>query len=496
MADADNLSNYNFSYIDSLIEVVKSVGAEPFITMDYMPFTLSRNNVPNYRVILWPFYQLGYDNNIRNAPPRDNAVYGRVMYQFIKYCYEKYGVRYFEHWNEPDMNLNVIIDTIKLWRGDRYDLYNSYAAIADEVSADAALASNIKLGGCSFVLKPPDSLMSINFLKSIKDNKKKFDFLSFHPYSDLNQQGGYDSSLVKLAIQLRNTYVPNAELINAEWGVLTKQGELWGDLDYGLYQFSDIIDMLNRGIVMSHRVCMFDVDRSNNNSEHPGLFRVGPIVPKSTAYVFYNLNKMNDALNRLPLSINHGMSALAGKSDANDKVVVIFPAEDPDSATNTVKLSVSNLPWGSTGYYIYRYELTEESYLSGVIYNLTYSTTGTGNAVSDSFSYASVRNSGRLVIWEISSSPTSGLYEYDTHTKDLFVYPNPNQGSFFIESKNRDMLIQQLRIVDATGRIVYNMAFPSHDYKQYITANLEDGLHYAIVKTNKGNFSLKILVQK
>ncbi len=67
MADADNLSNYNFSYIDSLIEVVKSVGAEPFITMDYMPFTLSRNNVPNYRVILWPFYQFWY---MIQLPPR------------------------------------------------------------------------------------------------------------------------------------------------------------------------------------------------------------------------------------------------------------------------------------------------------------------------------------------------------------------------------------------------------------------------------------------
>ena len=41
MVDANNLSNYDFTYIDSMITAVQSMGAEPFITMDYMPFTLS-----------------------------------------------------------------------------------------------------------------------------------------------------------------------------------------------------------------------------------------------------------------------------------------------------------------------------------------------------------------------------------------------------------------------------------------------------------------------
>ena len=42
MVDANDLSNYNFSFIDSAISQIQSLGAEPFITMDYMPFTLTR----------------------------------------------------------------------------------------------------------------------------------------------------------------------------------------------------------------------------------------------------------------------------------------------------------------------------------------------------------------------------------------------------------------------------------------------------------------------
>ena len=70
------------------------------------------------------------------------------------------------------------------------------------------------------------------------------------------------------------------------------------------------------------------------------MYRVGPIFPKPSAYVFYNLNKMNDALNRIPLTINPGMYALAGKSNTNDKVVIILPAENPASGSNSVNLTV------------------------------------------------------------------------------------------------------------------------------------------------------------
>ena len=496
IAEADNPANYDFTYIDSAIAKVKSIGAEPFITMDYMPFTLSRDTTPEYQPLMTLIYNLAYDNSVRNSPPRDNAVYGRVMYHFIKHCYQTHGVRYFEHWNEPDQQWTNPVMAKFFWKGDEYELYDAYAAIADEVSADTTLANQIKLGGCSFAFYSLLNLMPTNFLNAIQTNNKKFDFLSFHPYSDDQYRGGYDTAKVNLAIQWRNTYVPNAELINSEWGRIDPNSTVWGDLDYGLDKFRHIIDMLDKGITMSHAVCLFDDGASNNNFDHMGLFRVDPIVPKPPAYVFYNLNKMNNTLNRLPLTMNSGMFALAGKSDADDKIVILFPADEPSNGLNTVHLNVTNLPWGSDGYYIYRYELTEQSYADGVIYNLTYSNTGNGTTASDSFTYASVNNSGRLVVWEISANPILDIHSVNMDYEYVILYPNPNTGSFWIESRDPNIQIQAIRIINRFGQTESETNYPVPSHQQNLTIDLSEGLYFAILNTNKGSYTFKFIVQK
>ncbi|MCO5267484.1 MAG: T9SS type A sorting domain-containing protein [Brumimicrobium sp.] len=477
MADANNLANYDFSYIDSAIAKIKSIGAEPFITMDYMPFTLSRDTTPEYQAAMGLIYNLAYDNSIRNSPPQNNAVYGRVMYHFIKHCYQTYGAKYFEHWNEPDQQWTNPIMVKFFWKGDEHELYNAYAAIADEVSADISLANNIKLGGCSFAFYSLLNTIPTSFLNSVKINNKKFDFLSFHPYSDTQFGAGYDTTKMKLAIQWRDTYVPTAELINAEWGRIDPNSTVWGDLDYGLNKFRHIIDMLNRGVVMSHDVCLFDAASSNNNFDQLGLFRVGSIVPKPSAYVFYNLNKMNNALNRLPLTINSGMFALAGKSNANDKIVIIFPAEMPESGMNTLNLTVNNLPWNSAEYYIYRYELTEQSYIDGIKYNLTYSNSGTGNNVSNSFSYSAVSNSGRLVVWEISANP---ILNIEIPQKEIVkIYPNPAKDFLTISNLKNDDL--DVEITNNLGQTILNTKINSNQYKVDIR-NLKKGVYFLKLK--------------
>ena len=147
---------------------------------------------------------------------------------------------------------------------------------------------------------------------------------------------------------------------------------------------------------MSHDVCLFDGDSSTDNFANLGTYRVGPIVPKPSAYVFYNLNKMNEASERLALSISDQEFALACKTKNNDKIVVIYPAEAPISGSDLVNLSVKNLPWGNSNYFLYRYELTEQSYSEGIKYNLTSFFKGTGGTAQDRISYSKIGGSGRL----------------------------------------------------------------------------------------------------
>lgn len=494
MADANDLSNYDFTYIDSMINVVQSIGAEPFLTMDYMPFNLSSDTVPNYQGALPLVYNLAYDNTIRNSPPSTNAVYGRVMYRLIKHCYTNFGLTYFEHWNEPDQQWANPIMVKFFWTGDEYDLYDAYAAIADEVTADVSLASNIKLGGCSFAFYSLLNLIPTRFLQEVQTNNKKFDFLSFHPYSDTQYKGGYDTAKVALAASWRNTYVPNAELINAEWGRIDPTTTTYGDLDYGLDKFTHIIDMLDRDVSMSHEVCLFDAVSSSDNFTSLGMYRVGPIVPKPSAFVFYNLNKMNDALNRLPLSINPGMYALAGKSNANDKVVIVFPAENPTFGSNTVNLTVSNLPWGSGDCYARRFELTESSYLSGTIFNQTESSITSGIIYSDSLVYTSVGNSGRLIVWELSSNPFSNIENISSRQNDFTLFPNPNTGSFEIKFTSKSIEVHRISIFDSVGQLVFEEIVTGVPERSRVDLKLNDGIYFLAIETNQGVKHSRIII--
>lgn len=330
----------------------------------------------------------------------------------------------------------------------------------------------------------------------MKTNNTKFDFLSFHPYSDTQFKGGYDSAKVTLANTWRNTYVPNAELVNAEWGRIDPTTTSYGDLDYGLNKTEHIIDMLNRNIAMSHEVCLFDAVSSTDNYTSLGMYRVGPIVPKSVAYLFYNLNKMNDALNRLPLTINSGMYALAGKSNANDKVVIVLPAGNPASGSNSVNLIVSNLPWGTDNCYAKRYELTESSYLSGTIFNQTESTVSTGSVYTDTVVYSSVGNSGRLIVWELSSNPLSGIEDCTSKQNDFTLIPNPSTGVFEIMFTSKSMELAKINIFNSVGQLIFEKTGIVDSGILKVDSDLNNGIYFLAIETNKGLKHARVIISK
>ena len=493
LADANDLSNYNFSYIDSLIRLVQSIGAEPFLTLDYMPFNLSSNTIPKYQPAMALVYNLAYDNSIRNSPPSNNAVYGRVMYQLIKHCFYSFGVKYFEHWNEPDQHwLNIIM--IKFfWRGTEKDLFNSYKAIADEVSADPDLANNVKLGGCSFALYSLLHGIPISFLQSVQSNATKFDFLSFHPYSDTQFKGGYDSAKVSLVQYWKSTYVPSAELINAEWGRIDQNSDTWGSLEYGLNKVEHIIDMLDRNVAMSFEVALFDQGTSTDNYEYLGMYRAGPIVPKPSAYVFYNMNRMNDALNRLPLAVNGELKGLAGINNASDKIVIVLPAPNPVSGNNEVHLNVSNLPWGTGSFNVRRYELTDQSYQLGVIDNLTMSMTGNGGNYSDSFVYSSINNSGRLIIWELSKDPFS-VAVFNKASNGFTLYPNPAKDIINICFNESPKNKYSITIFNALGTQVYFKTVEYPEINNSIQPGLTSGLYFLCISIDGEVYTDKVII--
>ncbi|MEO7081185.1 MAG: T9SS type A sorting domain-containing protein, partial [Flavobacteriales bacterium] len=453
------------------------------------------DTVPNYQAAMGLLYILAYDNSIRNSPPANNAVYGRVMYHLIKHCNDTFGVTYFEHWNEPDQQwLNPIMVKF-FWRGDEYQLYDAYAAIATEVSADADLASQVKLGGCSFALYSIGNLIPIRFLQEVQTNSTKFDFLSFHPYSDTQLKGGYDSAKVALVEGWRSQYVPNAELINAEWGRLDVTTDTWGSLDYGLNKVEHIIDMLDRNVSMSFEVALFDQETTTDNYTYLGMYRVGPIVPKPSAYVFYNLNRMNDVPNRLQLTINDGMYGLAGMNDAQNKVVIVIPAPDPGQGSNALELNVSNLPWGANSFQADRYELTDGTYQQGLFSELTMSVTSSGGSFMDTLSYSSVNGNGRLVIWELTSGPLS-VGEEEAVPFGFSVQPNPAFDRITLQFRGPVPPKYCVSIVNAVGAEMYAEEVLSSDPQHAIHSDLGNGLYIVRVVSDGKVFTRKVVIER
>lgn len=421
MAGANQPSNYDFSYVDSLTDVVHAMGAEPFLDMASMPFTLASVDTPAYfPCVYWdpPCHLLSWDNGIRQAPPSDPLVYGRVFYQLMKHLYVTRNVKWFEVWNEPDQFPGLT----PFWDGTPAQLEDMMSALANEVEADPALSPHVKLGCCSFAMQSFWNLFPVQFLSIARDSSTRMDFISVHPYGDA-AFGGYDSTKASIAQGWRNTFFPGADLINAEWGVLdpTFGSAGWNSLDYGLDRIRGIIDMNDRSFAMAHAASMTDNDTTAATC-CLGMFYSKPrFAPKPAAFAYMAMNRMLTATDRVACTLNAPYMALAGRVPDGDTVYVVLPAPDPGAGTGSVELNVSDLPW--TGGHVDRYELTMTSIENDE--PLTWAGTGTitDGSHTETVEYTSDQGNGRLMLWQFVRNNADGLAERER--APVRVFPNP-----------------------------------------------------------------------
>jgi len=448
MAGVNDLSNYDFTYIDSLVDVVRSIGAEPFVEFAAMPFDLSSVHTPTYfGCIEWPIpcHLFGWDNAIRTAPPADNAVYGRAVYQLIKHLYTTRNVTWFEGWNEPDQFPGLT----PFWDGDVPQLHAMYAAIVAEVEADPLLSPNIELGCCSFAMQSFLNLFPIQFLSTVQQEGTRMDFLSFHPYDVIN--GGYDHVKTEIARTWRDTFVPNAELVNGEWGILDPGfgSAGWNSLDYGLDRIKAIIGMQDAGITYAHAASMSDNDTTVGTC-CLGMFYTKPTFSaKPAAHAYMAMNRILGATDRLLTQVDTPYAALACSTIDQDTIFVVVPADDPGGSSGTISISISDLPW-NTGTAT-RFELTMTDYANGEVLVPTSMQPILSNSFQDSLSYTSDQNNGRLLIWELVHENDMSVPQ--TQHPAIRVYPNPTKQEVTIDGPF-NITPHDVWITDELGRPV------------------------------------------
>lgn len=88
----------------------------------------------------------------------------------------------------------------------------------------------------------------------------------------------------------------------------------------------------------------------------------------------------------------------------------------------------------------------------------------------------------------------SSLASNDIEIKNTnLIYPNPSNGSFYIEQKSTGNV--NLEIVDFNGRIVYSSSYNSSgNFKKQINTNLPKGIYIIKIVTNDGVNTSKLII--
>lgn len=188
-ADPENPASYRFGPTDQLITSIKKVGAQVL-------------------------FRLGRSEGADPTPPRDFDRYAAIVKHIVLHYNDgwakgyRYGIRYWEFWNEPDLG--------KLfWSGteERYfELYAKIARVVKEADGDA-------LVGAPAIAKPNDnSPYRDEFMHQVRSTHTPLDFYSWHWYAtDSNDPCDFNRIAQDLRARLDRAGLPTTKSFLTEW---------------------------------------------------------------------------------------------------------------------------------------------------------------------------------------------------------------------------------------------------------------------------------------
>ena len=198
-ADENDPASYDFTFTDLLIKNLVDAGIEPYYRLGV--------SIEN-QALIKPYY---------TVPPKDYAKWARICEHIIMHYTEgwadgfKYNIRYWEIWNEPEVQNKM------MWNGTPEQFYELYTVAATHLKARFP---HLKIGGyasCGFyaiapvdyfdpttklvgTIPPSDheqSLMDFfyGFFDYIKKHNAPIDFFSWHNYAGVDRVSKMDAWL-------------------------------------------------------------------------------------------------------------------------------------------------------------------------------------------------------------------------------------------------------------------------------------------------------------
>lgn len=153
-ADPTDPASYNFGPTDKLIASIRGMGAQVI-------------------------FRIGRSESSIVDPPADPAAYAEVVRRIVMHYNQgwangfRYGIKYWEVWNEPDLGR-------LFWGGTPEAYYDLYAKLARAVKAADPQAL---VGGPALARSNDESPYREGFMAYVKQNQVPLDFFTWHWYA-------------------------------------------------------------------------------------------------------------------------------------------------------------------------------------------------------------------------------------------------------------------------------------------------------------------------
>ncbi len=321
-ADPTDPSSYNFGPTDTLLKNIVDAKAEIF-------FRVGRSNISG-----------------GNTVPPDFDKYGEVVKHVVMHYNQgwangfKYGIRYFEIWNEPDF--------VPFWTGtgeQYHELYKKIALAIREVEPNALIGGPAN-STFNDMMKTRGSLMQY-----IKDNELPLDFYSYHKYTNKSNDPFDFARMARSFREELDKYgFPNAEIVNSEFAT-SLQGDpiLGGQAGRAAFMAEALMYMQDAPVARAH-----------------SYMRIGSTASKE-GLAFGAVSKLNATPTRLCVqgANDTGFAVLAGRADEGQTLQVLLAnyqvpksLQGPIPGGNEEEINVPGLGFLATMTYLDRRTFT------------------------------------------------------------------------------------------------------------------------------------------
>ena len=163
--DTETKVEYNFTYLDLVMDAYKKVGLKPFLELGFMPKKLASGE---QTIFYW-------QGNV--TPPKSYEAWCDLVVATLKHLCERYGTDEvvtwpIEVWNEPNLP--------GFWKGA--DMQEYFKLFKETFTAIKALDERFKIGGPA-ICGVKDELWIDEFMKFISAEGLKVDFITRHHYT-------------------------------------------------------------------------------------------------------------------------------------------------------------------------------------------------------------------------------------------------------------------------------------------------------------------------